>query len=567
MLVYCTVGCFFVLRMIDDRGLAMAYKSKNYDQSQRLLKRLSRYEEIKTNKVKVRNHLYQLMRDFVKKPFGLESEKIEGRYIWAFHPDSEAMKGEVSIGHVGNILIRYRNRIKTMGIVHPDFKKSVTECRKNLIRYGVPEEKAKGIKSDITLKHLEERISLLSKEFKKGSSNSNWDLIRSSLSSIRIYHPFYYSLLSPLKHCRAISNDQDKKSLKAKHDYKVRINHDFLYSKAREVLNDFKNQDWVSLTVALCALTGRRPTEIMKTGSFRSHPEKDNYVLFNGILKSRDRFLDDDFGNFPIPVFEAPTLIKSALRSLRMKLRHAEKKAEKDGRSNDGYLKFRDARGKDTTASVFDKRFFNSIEHNKAINAQYNPRLNEFLKEWFDSDEIEMKSLRAIYTKAVYEMEESITHETYPSLTNRVLCYSTKSLSKSVQNYAAIELDTSIERISTPKIQKAQDNKNSGLLNKLEKFDRLIELKGQKAKKLPVIHQWLKTQLKEEKLYEEPSVKIIRRDCRVNDKKVNSDTAALYLVVVDLVDEIETSTKRYHKDPNGIWLITDKKTNETKSLI
>ena len=565
----------------------MKNTSSGRDQTARLVKRLNHYNDIKEDKRKVRDHLDKLMRDFVRVPFQMESERIKetsqtgsaySSTKWFFKKDSEVENEKLSASRVAAILIKYRNTIKTMGAVHADFQSSLTKARLVLEALGLPDEDYKGLKDSIKLDTLVDRVNLLSKKYNKLSKGRTGqkqaDKARAAINSIMIYHPLYYKLSAPISGAKSITNAKDKESIVTKQSNTILVNADKLYTKARETLANSSQSDWVDMVLALCCLTGRRPTEVMKTASFKPSKERKEYVTFNGVLKSRDRKLDVDFGDWQIPVFEDTGIIMQSLKTMRSKLAKDEKakheKGAEGGYFYGGYLDFTTRHGKRVNASIFDKRYTNDSDHNEAINQQYNGTLNERLRKWTESGALTIKSLRAIYTKAVHQREEKTYPESYLVRSTRILCYSKESISDAVKHYAGITIDNTINgmvNVLSNDNYKAPQADSDALLEHLKLADAAIKIKSVKAKKLPLIHQWAKAHSHNGMASQDLTVSYIRRNCKVDGKAVNADTAGLYLVLVDLVDQLETQTQIYTKNVDGRWIVESKVTGKQSLLV
>ncbi|HGJ5855074.1 protelomerase family protein [Arsenophonus nasoniae] len=482
-------------------------------------------------------HIYNY---YVKKCLGLEEKKVflEGKKInvWSFVKDCEYSRGELSASRIASLLIKYRRALKELGAIHKKFSRSLEAAKKEMIKAGVEQKVVDSLHPNLKVKTLEERIAFLKRKYPKGSRSGTGAIIRQALDSIRIYHPSYYRLGGAVSYVKSITNEQQKIRLKAKHDEKIKVNPAFLLKKARAVLDD-KNSKWTSLTVALCAVTGRRPTEIMKTAKFRiDNHTPENYIKFSGLLKSRDRRLDDDFGEWDIPVFHDSKAILRAHKRIRRKLReHEQKEQEAGGKGNywtGGYLRYINRKGEDVIASIFDPTLIHDVDHNMAINQQYNGVLNDELRKWFQSADIEIKSLRAIYTKMVWEREKDTSSETYDSMTTRVLCYSKDSISEAVKHYAAIELSDKIETLETTKGAEKTYIPSEELLKKMEAADSIIDKRSLRAPALKRIHQWAKSKASLGLSISELKPSYIRRHCLVDGKKINDRTAKLYLELI-----------------------------------
>ncbi|WGM09204.1 protelomerase family protein [Arsenophonus nasoniae] len=514
------------------------------DKTKALVKHAKLYidENDKNTSIEARRGSFYIYNYYVKKCLGLEEKKVilDGKKIkiWSFNQDCEYSQGKLSASRIASLLIKYRRALKELGAIHKKFIPSLEAAKKELIKAGMEQQTVNSLHPNLKVKTLEERIALLKRKYPKGSKSGTGAIIRQALDSIRIYHPSYYRLGGAVSYVKSITNEQQKIRLKAKHDEKIKVNPAFLLNKARAVLDDDKSK-WTSLTVALCAVTGRRPTEIMKTAKFRiDNHTPENYIKFSGLLKSRDRRLDDDFGEWDIPIFhDAKTIIRARNR-IRLQLRKYEQKAQEAkelGHSKTGgYLRYLNRKGEDVIASIFDPTLIDDVDHNLAINLQYNGVLNDELRSWFESGDIEIKSLRAIYTKMVWEREKETSTETYDSMTTRVLCYSKDSISEAVKHYAAIELSNKIEKIETTKGTGKTYIPSEEFLKKMEEANSIIEKRSLRAPALKRIHQWAKSKASMGLSVSELKPSYIRRHCLVDGKKINDRTAKLYLALIGI---------------------------------
>lgn len=518
--------------------------TKVRDKTKKVIEKAKIYKNSITSEIdskKVRQSVYDIYANYVKRDFGLKENTalIEGKKIktWYFLPDSEYSSGELSASRIASLLIKYRRALKSLGAINKKFIPSLHAAKKALIKAGVEQSIIDGLKPSLKIKTLEERIALLKRKYPRGSASGKGEMVRQALTSIKMYHPSYYRLAGAVSYVKSITNEQQKIRLKARHDEKIKINPHFLLNKAKFIL-DNPNSTWVQLTVALCAVTGRRPTEIMKTAKFRVDDKTpDNYIRFSGILKSRDRKFEEDFGEWNIPIFHDVNKIIKALRRLRFELKKQEKKSHESGGKGNywtgGYLHYINQEGKNIVASIFDPKYTNDVDHNMAINQQYNGVLNNELRKWFESGDIEIKSLRAIYTKMVWEREKDTSSETYDSMTTRILCYSKDSISEAVKHYAAIELSEKTEKIETTTGTGKNYIPSEELMAKLEKANAIIEKRSARAPTLKTIHEWAKNKANLGLTLNELTPTYIRRYCRVGGKTINANTAKLYLNVID----------------------------------
>lgn len=277
---------------------------KSRDETEALMKKAREYKSQSENGEHIgdnRHNAYAIYSRFVRKAFGLEEKTtiIQGDKFnhWSFRHDSDYAKGELSASRIASVLIKYRRALKSLGAINTNFERTLKRARQHLLQAGVAADIVKGLSSHISTQHLEDRIAMIRRAYPVGETSGQGMLVRRALAGIAMYHPSYYRMAGAVSYVKSITNKKQHTRLKEKHNEKIRVNHHFLIKKAREVL-DNPESSWVSLMVALCAVTGRRPTEIMKTAKFwPCNTKPENYVSFTGLLKSRERRLDEGFGS------------------------------------------------------------------------------------------------------------------------------------------------------------------------------------------------------------------------------------------------------------------------------
>lgn len=551
---------------------------KSKDETEKLIKVAKRYKcqsEDGRHVLNNRTNTYEIYSRFVRKAFGLEEKTIiingDKVSVWGFKPDSEYARGELSASRIASVLIKYRRALKSLGAINTNFERTLKRAKLQLTKAGIAPDIIKGLSSKINITTLEERLALLKRSYPVGEKSGRGMLVRKALSGIAMYHPSYYRMGGAVSYVKSITNEKQKTRLKEKHDEKIRVNPTFLLNKARDVLDNPKS-GWASLTVALCTVTGRRPTEIMKTAKlWLDEQTPEHYIRFSGVLKSRDRKLDDDFGEWDIPVFHDPVVIIKSLRKVRRELKKKEKRDDEAGGKGNywtgGYLRYVNENGEKVIASIFDKKLMNDVDHNMAVNGQYNGVLNDELRRWFESGDIEIKSLRAIYTKMVWEREKETSSETYESMSTRILCYGKSSISEAVKHYAAIELSDKVDKIELTQGKGKDYGNNEELIEVLNKADDIITKKSLRAPKLTTIHHWAKNRASRGLPTNALTATYIRKNCLIGGKKINADTSGLYLILVGLIDSLETSTKIYALNKNGEMMVKNKVTGKKRKLL
>jgi hypothetical protein len=142
---------------------------------------------------------------------------------------------------------------------------------------------------------------------------------------IDVWNKSSYFLLVP-KDVNIKINRQSKRT-KAKYQNNViRIDSDTAQKIVQDAQSMLSSNDRLTLTIALCLLTGRRETEVLKTANFTKYD--DDSLKFEGQLKKRD----DEQSTCVIPSLCPPQQIIEAHNRLKQSLRRTH---DIDNMSND----------------------------------------------------------------------------------------------------------------------------------------------------------------------------------------------------------------------------------------
>ena len=245
-------------------------------------------------------------------------------------------------------LTDYRSSIKSMEFEHPRFRFKFEKLKlKNKDRLELLDKYSGSV--------IEIRTNLVNARrcYEDLSTEERWAFTQ--VSKLDLEHPAlrYMRMLDGES---LILNKVSNKNLVDRHREQNRLN--IPYAEwglvFKDILASRSSRDYIDLTLAICWFTGRRSTEVMKTAVFT--PLNDSSVEFEGQLK----MIAGDKKSFEIPVLTDSGALIDALAIIRK---------QRD---------FRD----------FDA---------KRVNASTASTLNKRLRHHLGTDNVEVKSLRAIY--------------------------------------------------------------------------------------------------------------------------------------------------------------------------
>ena len=319
---------------------------------------------------------------------------------------------------------------------------------------------------------------------------------------------------------RRMVNEQLQQSLKKKLSHVMNVNPDYVLTWATDILTR-KDSHYISLALALMAVTGRRSTEIMKTAIF--HPsEKQNHVLFKGQLKQKEQERLNNNG-YDIPVLVSPSLVITGLRKLRLKV-------------NPLPMTFQGVDGQWLASTVGDKHYKMSIEHNKGINLQFATELTLQVKRDFNCAEMKPSLLRAAYTEIGFD-DYREQGEVRSSYRVRVLGHSDLS---SQMNYEAFRLSTATKK-AEPELKNKHDRldvnskiSNDILVRALKALTKRVQ-RNKRAKAAHQIHTWVINQLEEYNLIQSQLTPSFLRSQIINGKTLGVSSIKTWFTMVEEV--------------------------------
>lgn len=356
-------------------------------------------------------------------------------------PSHEYIGNEPGINSGRETIRHYTNAIKALGVLGAEYETYMEANKSQIIDIL-------GNSDDVNDLFKYDDIEAIRVAYKRIHRSHNKKTKRNParivLSRIKPEQYAYYKLVEVYEMLSVLVNTETEKTLKKKHDDRIRVNPDYAVRRAQETLLD-KASSWQELAAALIVVTGRRPTEILKTGIFKKI-DKDN-LMFDGQLKTRDRSIHEDVGPFPIPVFVSKkcpiNVVIEAVDRVRASV------------SAIG-LAYPDILGADVESTIGDpKHGIGDIAHNRAVTHYSNRPINDVFSKWMGTDGITCKAFRSVYSMLAYEknkknLPEATSENSYAT---DILGY-TPDVFGAERTYKQIELSRDIEIAEMPKVDK-----------------------------------------------------------------------------------------------------------------
>ena len=405
------------------------------------------------------------------------------------------------------VIRNYKNALSHCGMMNHEYKKQIEVLKPELVDVFGDSKDVLELSESQDLKRIKSALKRLYRAA-KGSRQK-----KTLLDSVRPEHYAYYKLHGATQFLSTEINKASGLALRKKHDRRIRINPEFIIEKATQVLAK-KDATKYERAVALIALTGRRPTEIVKTGRFQKHAE--SVVMFDGQLKTRDRRLHETIDSYAIPVItdkkgETDLIIKT-LRDVQAAFSDVE-------------LSYPSVSGDWITSSIGDKKKgAQDIAHNRAVTQAVNTELNAVILNWLDVIGVTCKSLRALYSEIAHERYAPKGHSK-SAYAATILGYGNQGFGAAL-NYEQIEIDRNIERASLP-----EGETEDSLVDVLNACTEEVE-SNKRAKASHVLHQKLIAMAANGTLSRDDLTAGRISRIPVNGKRININTVKKYLEIV-----------------------------------
>jgi hypothetical protein len=316
-----------------------------------------------------------------------------------------------------NIMNRYRNAIKALNYKHHSLEHSLSQLiakfnhvypdlsalpnitqKTDLKRYLRPGQKIDSLRDKLVL--LRSAIPRKT-EFGK------------RLFTIKIEHHTWY-LFAPIESVVSEKRATSDKNLNIKHKNQVLINGDWIIEQATDLieqgieelgawlklkrvkpgLEDYDKTKYRSkripyprLAIGLAMASGRRSTEIMRTANFLPGTN-DNFVLFSGQLKTKNRRLFEDLKPYEIPVIVDRDLFLKGFEVLR-------------AFSRTEHVSYVNNSGERVTEKLLSGPIDNTLK-NDAVHTKYTKTLNTRISLVLGSGEFTLKDSRAIAAQVAF---------------------------------------------------------------------------------------------------------------------------------------------------------------------
>ena len=457
----------------------------------------------------------------------LKALGIDMNSTWATRVSSGGSKSKELVTHYKHdpevcaattareVIRHYKNAILALGILNHAYIKTMKALKPEL-------ERVIGACNDVNELYQFKDITRIRNALKRLYRQCRGSqLQRAVLANVKPEHHAYYKLHGASQILGAAINNQSENILRKKHDRRIRINPDYAIDMAHKTLLN-KKASKKEKAVALIIVTGRRPTEILKTGTLKKHT--DGKVLFDGQLKTRDRYMHETLIAYPIPLITSDKCTQAVII-----------KALKDTQlaySNDE-VTYPDILGDTVTTRVRDKKHGkDDIAHNRAVTQWANGTLNAVIRGWFDTDGITCKTLRAMYTEIAYlrlpiAEQKAQSKEAYAA---SILGYGEHGFG-AARNYGQIALDTEIERAEKPDDAGQAESQDCELVDGLKRATDVV-LANKRAKASHGLHAKLVAMAEKNLITREELTAGRLSRVPIDGKRINIDTVRKYLNII-----------------------------------
>ncbi|MFK0573310.1 protelomerase family protein [Endozoicomonas sp.] len=441
--------------------------------------------------------------------------------------DYEKTDNGVSINTAKEVIRNYKNAILALEYINHNYEKNMEYLKDEILEALGGSEDVLALFNYDDIEGIRTALKKLYRTHSKKAKNSKVKIV---LNSIQPEHHAYYKFNGATIMLSKIINDEAPDVLRKKHDNRIRVNPDFIIELAHKTLLN-KSASWQAKAAALIVVTGRRPTEILKTGSLDKL--KGNNALFDGQLKTRDRGLHEDLGAYPIPLIASDTCTASHIIKTMQQVQKTVSSVN---------VEFPNMLGVPVVAAIGDPEHGkNDIAHNRGVTQYSNRMINDVYSSWLDMKGVTCKSMRAMYSTLAYQinkptLQKGISEDAY---TTSILGYGEHGFGAS-RNYKQIELDRSIEKAQAPEADPEDIDKK--LIKLLEKKTEDV-LANKRAKATHILHSTLIAMAKSGhlKTAEMTSGRLSR--IPVSGKRININTVQGYLERIGITEAESDSEK------------------------
>ena len=467
----------------------------------------------------------KIIKDSVLKDIGFTISP-ENKKTGAFFVEYEPVKikgdgkgtpnEEYTPSTIYDLLRSYRTTIKSMNVKHNTLNNKHDPIKSFKANWGEKienlgyKEILDNLDSNSDLPEIRLAVKRLSMALRGNKA------IRIPLKQIKIESQAYYWIEACMEKVSVLVNDKQSESFREQQNNKVLINPNYVLTWAKDILND-KSSNYEKLCLALMAVTGRRTTEIMKTAIF-TKTEKEDYVLFDGQLKQKDReALGTGAGSYEVPVLVDSSVVIKALKRLR-------------ALTKNDTIQFMQNSGVQKEVKLLDKAFRLDVRHSEGVNDKYASLLSSQIKRLFNSEIMRPYLFRSAYTEIAYNNGMQNKGETRQAFRMRVLGHVNFT---SQGNYDKFGLSTEVKTIGLERFGDDKATADQELIKLLEKTQGTV-LKNTRAKAMHRLHAYTLELAKSGEVKLSDINATWTRSQIVDGKKIGAATVKQWLEVLGL---------------------------------
>lgn len=346
------------------------------------------------------------------------------RVFFEFEPEGGKIRLSPATQRIA--IYAYKNAIYSLKMKSPEYGENIKKAITKLKKATNNDVIINGLKPENNMDTIR---SSLKTAYKKYSRNKS---VTCELNDLMPEMKSYYVMADAFNSISDIKNKQDVEILYKKHQSKIQINSRLAIKVALDAITR-RDSTAFELVAAMAILTGRRITEIIKTGSFKKHT--DYSVMFSGQLKTSTRNDSEQLPEYEIPVFCKPEDAVKTLKKIQSKL------------ASD-ILTYPDVDGTIIEARTGSKKLKFNREHTRAVSKRYPAPVSAVLKDWFDSAIVSSKTFRSLYSEIAFRDYVGRDGEkpTEIAFTARILGHGEGDI-KTALNYKTVVINDKIKNV------------------------------------------------------------------------------------------------------------------------
>lgn len=445
-----------------------------------------------------------------------------------WHTEYQKTAEIISVSTTKDIIRHYKNAVLSLNLLNHSYQKDMEYLKDEIIDALGDIDDVRALFNYDDLQGIRDSMKRLYRANSKKAKNSKAKI---ALSKIQPEHHAYYKLNGATLMLSKILNDDAPDILRKKHDDRIKVNPDYIIELAHDKLTS-NTSTWQEIAASLIVVTGRRPTEILKTGRFKKLDSK--RVEFDGQLKTRDRGLHESLEAYPIPVLVSKECTVDKIIKAMKRIQSAVAEIK---------IKYPDIAGTRTTRAIGDpKHGKEDIAHNRGVTQYSNRMINDVYSSWLGLTGVTCKSMRAMYSQVAYEVTKPALpkNTSEDSYLTSILGYGEHGFGAS-RNYKQIEIDRTIEKAKAPDAD--PDGIDAELIERLNNSTDDV-LANKRAKATYVLHETLIDMATSGHLTTPDMTAGKLSRIPVNGKRINIKTVKGYLKTIGIQTEIDAENEQ-----------------------